>query len=98
MLRVAKILVFACLVALASIFTASAASFSPATSAVSPMHDLTKGVIKVHGCHRQCARGPRGWHRHVGPNCVRRICRPWKGQGRRPDYCVKIGKIMYCEY
>jgi hypothetical protein len=33
-------------------------------------------VEKVWGCHRSCEAGPGGWHRHVGPFCVRVACYP----------------------
>ena len=33
-------------------------------------------VEKTYGCHRSCERGPAGWHRHVGPFCVRVACYP----------------------
>ena len=41
-------------------------------------------VHKVWGCHRSCEDGPRGWHRHVGPNCVRVACYP---QAWHPNRC-----------
>jgi hypothetical protein len=33
-------------------------------------------VHKTHGCHRSCELGPAGWHRHIGPYCVRVACSP----------------------
>jgi hypothetical protein len=39
---------------------------------------------KTWGCHRSCEDGPAGWHRHVGPNCVRVACVP---QARHPHRC-----------
>jgi len=30
-------------------------------------------ILKAHGCHHFCARGPAGWHRH-GPHCGRWAC------------------------
>jgi hypothetical protein len=79
-----------------------AMSASMASAAPSGMGDagatVADGLTKVHGCNRRCVRGRNGWHRHVGPNCVRRECRPWRGQGRRPDSCVKFGPVWYCEY
>jgi hypothetical protein len=41
-------------------------------------------VHKVWGCHRSCELGPGGWHRHVGPYCVRVACWP---QAKRPFRC-----------
>ena len=58
---------------------------------------VTDGLIKVHGEHRRCERGPNGWHRHNREG-ERRPCREWRGQGRRPDSCVKLGPVWYCEY
>jgi hypothetical protein len=46
---------------------------------VGPVRDMENGdtlVEKVWGCHRSCERGPGGWHRHVGPLCVRVACVP----------------------
>lgn len=58
---------------------------------------ITDGLVKVHGDHRRCERRPNGWHRH-NRNGERRSCREWRGQGRRPDSCVKLGPVWYCEY
>lgn len=55
------------------------------------------GVTQVHGFHRDCRRGPGGWHRHNKWG-ERRACRAWRGQGKRPDFCVKIGALYYCDY
>ena len=55
------------------------------------------GVTQVHGNHRSCERGPGGWHRHNRYG-ERRPCREWRGQGRRPDACVKFGPVWYCDY
>jgi len=41
-------------------------------------------VYKTHGCHRSCELGPAGWHRHVGPYCVRVACYP---RARHPHRC-----------
>jgi hypothetical protein len=41
-------------------------------------------VHKAWGCHRSCESGPRGWHRHVGPYCVRVACYP---RARNPHRC-----------
>ncbi|WP_088346987.1 MULTISPECIES: hypothetical protein [Rhodomicrobium] len=56
------------------------------------------GLTRVHGCHASCERGPGGWHRHVGNHCARRPCREWRGKGRRPDSCVKVGPVWFCDY
>jgi hypothetical protein len=57
----------------------------------------TAGVVRVHGEHRSCQRGPGGWHRHNRFG-ERRPCREWRGEGRRPDYCVRVGPLWYCDY
>ena len=50
--------------------------------------DLAAGadslVLKTHGCHRSCEVGPAGWHRHVGPLCVRVACVP---RAPHPNRC-----------
>ena len=58
-----------------------AAFLSLATVGATPLTNGAEGVgaaapepiVKVHGCHHFCARGPRGWHRH-GPRCGRYPC------------------------
>jgi hypothetical protein len=72
---------------------ASAASFNVGE----PQQRLTNDVTKVHGNHRSCRRGPGGWHRHNRFG-ERRPCRQWRGQGRRPNACVRVGPIWYCDY
>lgn len=57
----------------------------------------TDGVVRVHGDHRSCQRGPGGWHRHNRFG-ERRLCREWRGEGRRPDSCVRVGPLWYCDY
>lgn len=59
--------------------------------------NLTDGIIQVHGDHRRCERDRHGWHR-MNRNGERRPCREWRGEGRRPDSCVKFGPIWYCDY
>lgn len=58
---------------------------------------VTDGLIKVHGDHRRCERDHRGWHR-MNRYGERRPCREWRGEGRRPDSCVRFGPIWYCDY
>jgi hypothetical protein len=59
---------------------------------------VTNGIVKVHGDHRYCARGRNGiWHRHNRYG-ERRPCREWRGEGRRPDSCVKFGPVWFCDY
>jgi Spy/CpxP family protein refolding chaperone len=76
--------------------TASMASAAPANMSQVPA-GVSGDVVQVHGNHRSCQRGPGGWHRH-NRNGERRQCREWRGQGRRPDACVKFGPIWYCDY
>jgi hypothetical protein len=76
--------------------TASMASAVPATIAQLP-EGLSSDIVRAHGNHRSCQRGPGGWHRHNRYG-ERRPCREWRGQGRRPDYCVRVGPIYYCDY
>ena len=78
---------------------AAAASYAYAAPAnvAGAGQDVDNGVVQVHGNHRSCERGPGGWHRHnrLGE---RRPCREWRGQGRRPDSCVKCGPAWFCDY
>jgi len=72
------------------------ASAVPANIA-QPPEGLSSDIVRIHGNHRSCERGPGGWHRHNRYG-ERRPCREWRGQGRRPDYCVRVGPIYYCDY
>src|SRR4029453_3116333 len=74
----------------------SIASAAPATMGYVP-DGLSNGVIQVHGSHRSCERGPGGWHRHNRFGEYR-PCREWDGRGRRPDACVRVGPIWFCDY
>ena len=76
--------------------TASMASAAPAN--MSQVQDgASSNIVKVHGNHRSCERGRGGWHRHNRFG-ERRPCRQWRGQGRRPDSCVRFGPVWYCDY
>ena len=76
--------------------TASMAGAVPAN--VSQLSEgLSSDIVRVHGNHRSCERGPGGWHRHNRYG-ERRPCREWRGEGRRPDACVRVGPIWYCDY
>lgn len=92
MARMSKTLVAA--VSFAAI--TSMANAAPATIGHVP-DGLSSGLIQVHGYHRSCQRGPGGWHRHDRFG-ERRLCRQWDGRGRRPDACVRVGPIWYCDY
>jgi hypothetical protein len=76
--------------------TGSMAVAAPAN--ISPLADgLNSSVIQVHGNHRSCERDRRGWHRHNQWG-ERRPCRRWDGRGPRPNACVRVGPIFYCDY
>jgi hypothetical protein len=76
--------------------TASIASAAPV--AVAPVDGVGhSNIIKVHGDHRSCQRDRRGWHRHNQWG-ERRSCRRWRGKGKRPQYCVQVGPVYYCDY
>lgn len=82
----------------AALLAASASLANAAPANMSPIPDgVMNGVIKVHGSHRVCARGRRGWHRHNRFG-ERRPCREWRGRGQRPDSCVKVGPLWFCDY
>lgn len=91
MLRMMKTL------ATATLFAATA-SLASAAPAVGPALDgASNNVVQVHGNHRSCERGRGGWHRHNRYG-ERRPCREWRGEGRRPDSCVRVGPLWYCDY
>jgi hypothetical protein len=79
--------------------TVSMASAVPANIGQLPQlpEGLSSDVVPVHGFHRSCELGRRGWHRHNRYG-ERRPCREWRGEGRRPEYCVRVGPIWYCDY
>lgn len=88
------------LLAAAGLLAASAtiAGAAPANVGQSGL-GLADGLTQVNGCHRSCARGRNGvWHRHRGPNCERRNCRQWNRRGPRPDSCVRVGPVWFCDY
>jgi hypothetical protein len=85
-------------IAAAAVLTAAGSIASAGSISVGqPQDGIGNSVIKVHGNHRSCERGPGGWHRHNRFG-ERRPCRRWHGQGRRPDYCVRVGPVYYCDY
>jgi hypothetical protein len=75
---------------------ASAAGAAPANLSQVP-DGVSNDVVRVHGDHRDCRRDGWGWHRHNRYG-ERRECREWRGGGRRPNACVKVGPIWYCDY
>jgi hypothetical protein len=84
--------------AAAGLLAATASIAGAAPISVGPAADGARtGIIQVHGDHRSCQRGRHGWHRHNRWG-ERRHCRKWHGSGRRPDHCVRIGPIYYCDY
>ena len=76
--------------------SASLAGAAPVTVGQVP-NAVNSGLVQVHGNHRDCERGARGWHRHnrLGE---RRPCREWRGGGPRPERCVRAGPIWMCDY
>ncbi|HEY7551743.1 MAG TPA: hypothetical protein VH913_19765 [Hyphomicrobiaceae bacterium] len=53
-------------------------------------------VHKVWGCHRSCEAGGAGWHRHVGPFCVRVACYP---RAWYPNRCyVDRWGVRHCRW
>jgi hypothetical protein len=92
MLNKFRILAAASLLAIAA-STANAAPMNLNQETGGVRHDL----VQIHGGHRSCERGPGGWHRHNRYG-ERRLCREWRGQGRRPDYCVRVGGVYICDY
>ena len=81
----------------AAILLASTASMAGAVNIGHLSEDLSRDIVRVHGDHRSCELGRRGWHRHNRYG-ERRPCREWRGEGRRPDRCVRVGPIWYCDY
>jgi len=82
---------------LAAFVTAAASAAGAAPHMGRPVDTQADGVVRVHGDHRSCERDHRGWHRHNRFG-ERRPCREWRGSGRRPDYCVRVGPVWYCDY
>ena len=83
----------ACVLALS--FTAAGAAPMQGTAAGTTAPG--SNIIQVHGKHFSCERGPGGWHRHNKWG-QRRACKPWRGKGKRPDACIKVGPLWYCDY
>jgi hypothetical protein len=83
---------------LSTVFLAGTALMASAGPTVVKLPDgLNNGIVQVHGLHRSCQRGPGGWHRHNRFG-ERRLCREWRGEGRRPDGCVRVGPVWFCDY
>jgi len=92
MLNALRILAAASLLAA----TASISNAAPLNVGQEP-GEVSNDLVQVHGGHRSCERGPGGWHRHNRYG-ERRLCREWRGGGRRPDYCVRVGGVYFCDY
>lgn len=75
---------------------ATMASATPGSPGQVP-EGVSNGLVQIHGGHRSCERGGRGWHRHNRFG-ERRPCREWRGEGRRPDSCVRFGRAWFCDY
>jgi hypothetical protein len=76
--------------------SASFANAAPAANIGQVTDGLSDGLVQVHGEHRSCRRGRYSWHRHNRFG-ERRECREWRGEGRRPDACVKVGPVWVCD-
>lgn len=83
----------ACVLALSFTAAGAAPLGAPGAGAATPDSLITK----VHGFHQSCQKGPGGWHRHNKWG-QRRPCKPWYGKGKRPNACIKVGPIFYCDY
>lgn len=89
----------------ATAMLASFATFAEAAPAPSNVGTLPAGVstnvTEVHHrrsrASRTCQRDGRGWHRYNRYG-ERRSCRRWDGRGRRPDACVRVGPVWFCDY
>lgn len=78
-----KLTKIAALSALAFVASAATASAAPLTG-LDKVPAAENGVIQVHGRHRSCELGGRGWHR--SPRFGDRItCRPGRPRG---DYWI----------
>lgn len=75
-------------VILATTFLALGTALGAATASAAPLGGLghaapqaaDANLIKVHGVHRTCERGPAGWHRSPRKG-VRIACRPSRPPG-----------------
>ena len=79
--------------------TASVASAAPA-SMTKIEGGLSSQLLQVEyrgKWDRACRRGPGGWYR-INRFGERRPCREWRGHGKRPDACVKVGPLFFCDY
>lgn len=77
----------------ASLGFASSAQALPSSPTTPAETGIT--IQKVHGCHRSCERGPRGWHRH-GLACRPIACVP---AAPRPHRCwVDWRGVRYCRW
>jgi len=92
------------IIAAAALFAATASIANAAPVNTSPIHDgLSNGTVEIQGRRevrrwdRSCRRGPGGWYR-INRFGERRPCREWRGKGRRPDACIKVGPIFFCDY
>ena len=84
--------------AAAGLLASAATMASAATGSFGQVPDgVTNNLVQVHGSHRSCERGGGGWHRHNRFG-ERRACREWRGEGRRPDSCVRFGRAWFCDY
>jgi len=84
--------------AAAGLLASAATMASAATGSFGQVADgVSNNLVQIHGSHRSCERGGGGWHRHNRFG-ERRACREWRGEGRRPDSCVRFGRAWFCDY
>lgn len=76
-----KMIMATTILALGAALSAGTASAAPAGGLGSAVPQAAGGeLIKVHGVHRSCERGPGGWHRNPRKG-VRITCRPSRPSG-----------------
>ena len=75
-----KMIIAAVILGLGTALAAGAASAAPAGGFGSAVPQADAGLIKVHGIHSTCERGPAGWHRSPRKG-VRIECRPRRPSG-----------------
>lgn len=76
-----KMILATAALALGAALAAGGAMAAPAVAPGQAVPHMGAGdLIKVHGVHRSCERGPAGWHRTPRPG-VRYACRPSRPSG-----------------
>jgi hypothetical protein len=89
----------------AALLTGFAASANAApASAVGPNAfggaNSERNLVEIHGRHRACRFGARGWHRHTWRRGerVRIPCRSYRGDYRHRNEreCFRVGPVKIC--